>query len=388
VSQVEVADLLREVVATGELKASPEQWQVVNALLNCRTAALGGHLYKCQECSKEQPRYNSCRNRHCPKCQGQATAEWLDARAEELLDVDYFHLVFTIPHGLNGIVLQNKRVVLNILFQAVSRTLADVAKKRLGGKLGFMSVLHTWGQKVEAHFHLHCVIPGVVLKPDGSAEKIDSNYLLPQRVLSIVFRAVFCKMLEKAYSELSFEGQQCHLRERVNFEALLQEIRQKDWVVYAKKPFAEARAVFCYLSRYTHRVAISNSRILSSAGGRTTFTHKDYADNSRRKTMTLETTEFIRRFLLHVLPKQFIRIRYCGFLAPGVRTKALARLKAQFGPKPQNSLSPASKPELRCSQCGKQALVYIAQIPRRVVAFAQPQLKNRSPKTKQLPLVA
>jgi len=204
----ELADVFREVVDSAQLKATKEQWKVANAIINCRTEALGGHLYKCNDCSFEQPRYNSCRNRHCPKCQQGATSKWLEKRASELLPVPYFHVVFTIPHELNGIALQNKKVFYNLMFKAVSETLRDVSKRRYKGKIGYFAILHTWGQKLEAHPHIHCVMPGVVLRDDETIEKASENYFLPYKILTTVFRAVFLKLLEKNYDKFSFQGEQ------------------------------------------------------------------------------------------------------------------------------------------------------------------------------------
>ena len=195
---LEIAQIMRDVLDSKELKASKQQWKVINAIIECRTAKLGGHLYKCTECGTEQPRYNSCRNRHCPKCQGSNSAKWLNDREKELLPTPYFHSVFTIPHELNPLVLQNKKLMLNILFKSVSKTLQDVAKTNLGGKIGFFSILHTWGQKLEFHPHIHCVIPGVVIKDNGLIERTRDNYFLPKNVLSTVFRAIFIKDLVKA----------------------------------------------------------------------------------------------------------------------------------------------------------------------------------------------
>jgi len=240
---IELAEIMREAAESGTLKASKEQWEVVNAIINCRTASLGGHLYRCGDCGEEQPRYNSCRNRHCPKCQGGDIAKWLEKRQEELLPVPYFHVVFTIPHELNGFVLQNKRLMLNLLFQAVSKTLKEVSKRRLGGEIGFFAVLHTWGQLLELHPHIHCVIPGVIIKADGTAEKMSEKYFLPQRILSTVFRAIFCKMFKKAQKKLALHGQQKEFTEKAKVDKLMQKLFSKDWVVYAKEPFAGPQAV-------------------------------------------------------------------------------------------------------------------------------------------------
>ena len=362
-SKTEIADIFRSVLQNGEIKASPEQWKVVNAIINCRTASLGGHIYKCQDCSKEVPVYNSCRNRHCPKCKGEVSARWLEARTAELLPVPYFHLVFTIPHELNGLVLQNKNVLLNILFQSASKALNDVAKKRLEGKIGFFSVLHTWGQKLDFHPHIHCVVPGVILKRDNSIVKTKENYLLPKNVLSLVFRAAFIKSLVKAYKshKLKFYGDELKLASASSFFRLIKAVRDKRWIVYAKKPFAGPETVLKYLARYTHRVAISNSRIIKSENNSTSFYYKDYSKNNKKMTFTLTNAEFVRRFLLHTLPHQFVRIRHSGFLANGKRTKVILLIintLGRFIAKNINSASDAFLPV--CKSCGSFKIIKIS----------------------------
>lgn len=379
-SSVEMADIFREVVS--QLKASKAQWKVINDIMNCRTSVLGGHMYQCQDCGKEQPRYNSCRNRHCPKCQGQASARWLEARRKELLSVQYFHLVFTIPHELNGLILQNQEVLLNILLRASAKALTDVGKTRLKGELGFFSVLHTWGQKLEAHPHIHCVVPGAIIKRDGRVKRTEENYLLPKNVLSPVFKAIFIKELVRAYKKhkLKFFGEQAHLVSSNAFFRLIKLINAKHWIVYAKKPFAGPQTVLKYLARYTHKIAISNSRIIKAKNGCVTFSYKDYADEQINKNCTLKTTEFVRRFLLHVLPHQFVRIRHFGFLANGKRTKALAQLKYLLGQ--AVSLLAEARKFAPCPHCGSDKIVRIFQL---IPSFAFGSLAHR---TKTLPLVA
>ena len=381
-SKVEIADLFREVIDGGALKATKEQWKVANDIMNCRTAFLGGHMYFCAACNKEHPRYNSCRNRHCPKCQGEASARWLNARTKELLPVPYFHLVFTIPHELNGLMLQNKAVVLNILFRSVNKALNDLVKTRLKGEIGFFSVLHTWGQKLEAHPHIHCVIPGVIIKKDGSIELTEDNYLLPKNVISPVFRAIFIKSLVRAYksNKLKFHGKELNLASANAFFKLIKLIKSKHWLVYAKKPFAGPEVVLKYLARYTHKVAISNSRIIKAENASVTFLYKDYSKNNEERSCTLETTEFLRRFLLHVLPHQFVRIRHCGFLANGKRAKALARLRLALNRSIPNSLSKSTLPT--CPHCGSDKIIRRFEI---VPSYKTGSLAHRK---KTLPLVA
>lgn len=358
---MELAELLRAAILQRKVHASWEQWKVINDLINCRTQVLGGHLYECTSCGAAQPQYNSCRNRHCPKCQGAEIAEWLSNRADELLDVPYFHLVFTVPHEFNTLILQNKAVVLDVLFKAVAKSLKDVTRRALGGKIGFFSVLHTWGGKLDLHPHIHCVIPGVVLKPDGIAERTRQNYFVSRKKLAIVFRAVFLKLLRKAFTagKLSLrpgEDEQC-------FIALLLRCASAEWIVYAKRPFAGPQVVLKYLSRYTHRVAISNGRIKDFRNDRVVFSYRDRTrgKGNKKTTCSLELAEFVRRFLLHVLPKQFVRIRYYGFLANGKRAKALSKLKVTFG-QTSAAIAAESRPP-KCSCCGSSTLRHLRELP-------------------------
>jgi len=381
----ELADIFCEAIASNALSASLEQWKVINAVINCRTSALGGHLYQCGDCGKEQPRYNSCRNRHCTKCQGGKTAKWLEERSKELLPVPYFHVVFTLPHELNAIVLQNKRICYDLLFNAVSQTLQTIAKDRFGGKLGFFGILHTWGQQVEVHNHIHCVIPGIVIKDDGTSEKLSEKYFLPQKVLSKVFRGTFSKLIVNEHRYLEFHGEQAKLQNHADFKAHLQWVNRKDWVVYAKKPFSGPCTVLKYLARYTHRVAISNSRIVKCENGKVTFTYKDYSDNAQRKEKTFTTKEFCRRFLLHVLPKQFIRIRHFGFLANPVRRKNISKLRDSLEAIEQQVSAPEPP---KCSYCGGRRLTYISEIEKTIFLYRRPHQKHLKPKIKELPLVA
>lgn len=381
-SKVELSEILKAEIERGGLRASKDEWKVVNAIINCRTAALGGHMYKCSDCGKEHARYNSCRNRHCPKCQGASSAKWLEARSKEMLPAPYFHLVFTMPHELNGVVLQNKEVLLNILFRSVSKAMTDVAKRQLGGQVGFFSVLHTWGQKLDLHPHIHCVVPGVVIKKDGTTERSSDNYLLPKNVLAPVFRAIFIRALVKAYrtNKLKFYGEQAPLAMAVKFFELIKKLKNKHWLVYAKKPFAGPNVVLKYLARYTHRVGISNSRILSTENGNVAFAYKDYADNHEVKTCKLKSSEFIRRFLQHTLPNQFVRIRHCGFLANGSRTKVIARIRKVLNIQTLKPTAPSFPPT--CPHCGSEKIVKAFEI-LSILSFS-----SRANSTKILPLVA
>jgi hypothetical protein len=303
--------------------------RVLNAVAACRTAALGGHLEVCDRCGHDQPVYNSCRNRHCPKCQAAARVEWLEAQRKDLLPVEYFHVVFTLPESLAPLVFQNKWLLYDLLFRAASETLLEVAAtpRYLGAKIGFLAVLHTWGQNLMHHPHLHCVVPGGGLSPDHSRWILcRPGFFLPVRVLSRLFRGKFLAYLRAAYraGELNFRGELQALGTASGFEQLIAKAFQTDWVVHAKPPFGGPEQVLKYLARYTHRVAISNDRLLDISNGQVTFRWKDYAGGSRIRTMTVSAVEFLRRFLLHVLPRGFVRIRHYGLLANRCRVEMLA----------------------------------------------------------------
>jgi hypothetical protein len=330
----EVADVVRNhskefVEKYGHLLDS-EHLRVLHAIENCRTAILGGNMNACDRCGHRVNSYNSCRNRHCPKCQGSAREKWLADRTAELLPVPYFHVVFTLPHLLAPLALQNKRILYGILFQAVAGTLLEVAAdpKHLRADIGFLTVLHTWGQNLSHHPHIHCVVPGGGLSSDrshwvGSGDR----FLLPIGVLSRVFRGKFLAFLRKAVRQgkLQFHGALTELATRRGFSRLLKKAYGCEWVVYTKPPFGLPEQVLRYLARYTHRVAISNHRIVSIADGQVTFLWKDYAHGNKQKKMTVAATEFLRRFFQHVLPKGFVRIRHFGFLANRQR-KALLEI--------------------------------------------------------------
>lgn len=302
------------------------------AIERCRTAALGGHVECCGDCGHQRIAYNSCRNRNCPKCQGLARAQWLADRQAELLDVPYFHVVFTVPEAVATVAFQNQTVVYDVLFRAVSETLRRIAAdpRHLGAEIGFLAVLHTWGQNLLHHPHLHCLVPGGGIAPDGRRWiSCRPGFFLPVRVLSRMFRGLFLHYLEKAFAagELNFFSAHRHLQEPAAFRRHLAPAYANEWVVYAKRPFAGPAQVLDYVGRYTHRVAISNNRLVSLDGGEVRFRWKDYRDGNRQKTMTLEGGEFIRRFLIHVLPDGFHRIRYYGFLGNSHRARKLARCR-------------------------------------------------------------
>lgn len=335
--KLEVADIVRRYGdryrAEHETSLSSAQRRVMRAIAACRTAALGGHLDACDSCGQQQISYNSCRNRHCPKCQSLARAAWIEQRQAELLDCSYFHIVFTLPEEIAAIAYQNKAVVYNLLFAATADTLLTIAAdpKHLGAEIGFFAVLHTWGQSLTHHPHLHCVVPGGGLSADGERwVACRPGFFLPVRVLSRFFRRRFLELLDRAFErgELEFFSALQALRVPEAFRRYLQPLRQKEWVVYAKAPFAGPQQVLEYVGRYTHRVAISNNRLLDIEDGNVTFRWKDYRDGDAQKTMTLTAKEFIRRFLLHVLPSGFHRIRYYGFLGNRHREEKLAQCRA------------------------------------------------------------
>jgi len=301
----------------------------MRAIEVCRTAALGGRVEQCDRCGHRTITYRSCRDRHCPKCQSLARAKWLEDHRAQLLPVQYFHVVFTVAAQVASIALQNKKVVYNILFRAVSETLRRIAvdPKHLGAEIGFLAVLHTWGQNLQHHPHIHCVVPGGGLSPDGRRWVHSRNgFFLPVRVLSRLFRGLFLSYLQQAFDagKLGFHGRLADLSNPEAFKGLLKSCRKTKWVVYSKPPFGGPAQVLDYLGRYTHRVAISNDRLLGLENGEVTFRYKDYKDGNAQKTMILEADEFIRRFLLHVLPSGFVRIRHYGFLANRVRATKLA----------------------------------------------------------------
>jgi hypothetical protein len=345
------------------------QLKVMSAIEACRTAQLGGHVERCEDCDHVRIAYNSCRNRHCPKCQGAAAQRWLEARQAELLPLAYYHVVFTLPAQIGDIAFHNKAVVYDILFKAASETLLTIAAdpKHLGARIGLTAVLHTWGSALTHHPHVHCIVPGGGLSPDGQSwVSCRPRFFLPVRVLSRLFRRLFLDRLAEAHAEqrLVFFGDLAGLADRAAFTARLAPLRRAEWVVYAKRPFAGPEAVLAYLARYTHRVAISSSRLVSYDEAAVTFRWKDYrADGqARRKLMTLAPGEFIRRFLIHVLPTGFHRIRHYGLFANTARAANLARARALLlaQPSPASpSVEPdtAAKTPIACPCCGGRMIL-------------------------------
>lgn len=334
----EVADIFRDYRHLLPQTLFSGAAKVVRDIIDCRTRKLGGHVRTCADCGEEEISYNSCRNRHCPKCQFLARAEWVEARIDELLPVEYFHVVFTLPHELNALILQNKETLYKLLFDASSATIKDVAKTRIKGEPGFIAVLHTWDQKLLDHPHIHMIVPGGGLKvnDEGNDEWVSCRrgFLLPLAVLSKVYRGKFLSKLESLHGQLKFEGQLTGLRDVRRFKKLLQTTARKDWVVYAKPPFAGPEKVIHYLGNYTHRVAVSNHRIIKYDGDNVHFRYRDSARQNQRKVMSLNVQEFMRRFLLHVLPRRFVRIRHYGFLGNRSRKENIARLKSILIPTP------------------------------------------------------
>jgi hypothetical protein len=331
-STIDLAGVIKEGLSAYIAKyGSPiaKQWKVINNIAHCRTSALGGRIYKCDSCSTTTIMYNSCRDRHCPKCQGVARAVWVQKRVNELLPVGYFHVVFTIPDSFNSFALRNKKRVYDILFQAVSETLLELGadSKWLGAQIGTICVLHTWGQNLMDHPHVHCIIPGGGIKNDKNEWKYFSDtFLIPDKVMAKLFKGkfldYFCKAVESEQIEL--HGTLKQYTTPSHFKAFKKEQYRKEWVVYTKAPFDTAEKVIKYLGRYTNRIAISDHRIISLQDGKVSFWWKDYKDNKKQKIMTLDIVEFIRRFLLHVLPEQYVRIRYFGILSNSNKTEKLA----------------------------------------------------------------
>jgi hypothetical protein len=385
-STLEVADVFRrfgpvyrqahaDSLCRGQLRA-------MSAIELCRTAALGGHVEQCDACGHQRITYNSCRNRHCPKCQSLARAQWLEERQAELLNgVEYFHVVFTVPEAIAAIAYQNKKALYDILFHASAETLRTIAAdpQHLGAEIGFISILHTWGQTLLHHPHVHCVVPGGGISPDGEHWiACRPGFFLPVRVLSRLFRRLFLEQLHQAFraGELHFYSQLEPLRDARAFSAYLTPAANVEWVVYAKPPFGGAQHVLAYLGRYTHRVAISNNRLLSMQDGQITFLWKDYKQGASKKTMTLTAEEFIRRFLLHILPHGLQHIRHYGFLANRYRDTKLAICRQLLRTPPPAAAQSSDKEDYRdcyerltgkslrdCPLCGKGHMVCVEIFP-------------------------
>jgi putative transposase/transposase-like zinc-binding protein len=367
---VEVADIIRvagdSFIDRNRAHLAWPQLKVLRAIRDCRTAALGGHLDRCSRCGHQAISYNSCRNRHCPKCQTNARQQWLAKRAEDLLDVPYFHVVFTLPHDLSALALQNKKAFYDLLFRVSAETLIEVAAdpKHLGARIGFLSVLHTWGQNLQHHPHVHCVVPAGGIAPDHTHWVHPSTgFFLPVRVLSQVFRGKFVAGLKSLFRKhgLSFHGSLRSLADSKPFRCFLRQLFRKDWVVYAKRPFGGPRHVLHYLAQYTHRVAISNHRLIAFQDGQVTFRWKDYAHGRKKRAMTVTADEFLRRFLLHVLPRAFVRIRHFGFLTNRNRAALvpLCQRLLREAPRERSPTLDLTRPsaEWLCPMCAEPMIV-------------------------------
>jgi hypothetical protein len=381
-----VADIIREALPDYTAQhGTPHRaaCSAIRAITACRTPAMGGTTYACDGCGQTLPRYHSCRNRNCPTCQTTRRMQWVQARTAELLPVGYFHVVFTIPAQLNAFALRNQAAFYRIMFAAVSQTLLSLAadRNRLGAQLGFFAVLHTWGQNLLDHPHIHCVVPGGGINDKGRWVPARQDYLLPVAVMSGLFRGKFMAAFTDAVKsgDIALHGSLAQYQDSGQYEKLLSALYGTNWVVYCKAPFGSAQAVVKYLGRYTHRVAISNQRILSIDQGAVQFSYKDYADASTRKIMTLSAVEFLRRFLMHVLPAGFVRIRYFGFLANRNRKGSFTQCLLFFGKKPPERTEPQPSAEPRwvqlvkkltgrdptlCPFCSTGHLVAVALIPR------------------------
>ena len=364
--------------AAADLRLAPHQWKTLRALAKCRTSALGGQAFYCPHCRREHVVAHSCRNRHCPHCQGAAAVDWLAQQAQTLLPVPYFHLVFTLPHTLNALIRQNRAALFKRLFDAASQTLLEFGAQRLAAQLGISAVLHTWSQTLGDHYHLHCIVTGGGVAHDGSRwVGTAPHYLFAVRALSRKFRGKYLAGVKELYAagKLEFHGELQATAAPAKFAALVREAAQPEWVVYAKRPFAGPEQVLAYLSCYTHRVALSPRRLLAADETSVTFAYKDYADGSRPKTMTLGTAEFVRRFALHVLPERFVKIRHYGLLGNRQKQTRLARARALLAvaplplpiePQPRPELLRAPLPALACCPfCQRPGLVKVREVPPR-----------------------
>ena len=365
VGQPGLAAVLRAGINSSPPALPRHHWRILKALLACRTPALGGHRYLCLKCGHSHFVPHSCRNRHCPLCQGAAARDWLTKQEAALLPVPYFHLVFTLPHVLNPLIQQNQQALYTLLFRTVAHTLLEFGQNRFGVQLGITAVLHTWSQTLLDHYHLHCIVTGGGLSADGSKwVNTPPHYLFAVRALSEVIRGKFCAGLQQLYGDggLQFHGKLAALGQPKAYQQLLRQAAGQKWVVYAKRPFAGPRQVLAYLSRYTHRVALSPRRLLAldPQTRKVTFAWKDYADGSKRKTMCLDVGEFVRRFCLHLLPERFVKIRHFGFLSNRRRKVRVAQARALLG-----NIAPASPPAtpsepLRvCPHCGSSCLLLV-----------------------------
>lgn len=390
-SRLELADILRRFGPSyGQTHSvSPFEQRIIDDLMACRTASLGGHTERCSQCGFERQAYNSCRNRHCPKCQTVTKIRWVEARRAELLPTPYFHTVFTLPHALNPLVLANKRPLLGLLFRSASETLLDFGRRRLGGQLGAMMVLHTWDQLLKPHVHLHALVPGGALADEGQTwNPTHPKFLFPVKALSTVFRAKYLDALSRLYAEqeLRLTETTVAMEAPTTFDAFVKGLRRKQWIVYAKPPFGGPEQTLDYLGRYTHRVAISNHRLLEIQGDQIRFTFRNRRQGGRVTVAQLEAHTFIKRFLCHVLPSGFVRIRHYGLLANRSKARHLPLCRQALGqvdslpPEPQSLVQCMQRwtgiDITRCPACGHQPL---ERIPLPAALGAK---RNRDPPTR------
>lgn len=378
-ARLQLADVLRAALSASAARPPlpAHHWKTLNALLACHTPALGGHLYRCADCGNDHFIAHSCRNRHCPSCQRTGAEAWLDKQSANLLPVPYFHLVFTLPHSLNPLIRQNQRALYKLLFDSASATLLEFGRRTLKAQIGMTAVLHTWSQTLLDHYHLHCIVTGGGLSFENQRWKSTSeHYLFAVRALSKMFRAKFRDGVKQLYhaGKLQFHGALARLAKPNEFARLVSDATAKPWVVYSKKPFAGPQAVLAYLSRYTHRVAIGNGRLLAldRPASTVTFSYKDYADQSRRKPMELPLSEFLRRFSLHILPERFVKIRHYGLLGNRNRAEKIAAARARLAvgsSRPERLLCASralreNPPPLVCPRCGAKNLIFIERLRR------------------------
>lgn len=351
-AKVELADVIKSVwdkPEVGEVKVNPWQLRTLRAIRDCRTSALGGHIDGCSSCGHLQISYNSCRNRHCPKCQGEKREEWINKRSGELLPVKYFHVVFTLPDSINQLALHSPKEIYDLLFKCAWQSIEDFSKdqKWVGGKMGMIGVLHTWGQNLSLHPHLHCIVPGIGIDKNGNFRKLkpNSKILFPVKAMSKVFRGKFCHELKKQFPE--------------EYKPLADALYKQSWVVFAKEPFGGPEQVIEYLGRYTHKIAISNSRILSLQNGKVRFRYKDYRDESKNKVMELEAGEIVRRFAQHILPKGFVRIRHYGILSSTWKRGKLSELQENMNFVPE--VKPIATKKGQCPCCKQYTLQILCE---------------------------
>ena len=373
-----LGQILRGVIEPGcapSLRLSPDHWSVLRVLASCRTSALGGQVFYCPACQREHFVAHSCRNRHCPQCQGARALDWLEQQETARLPIPYFHLVFTLPHVLNPLIRQNRRALFNLLLAAASQTLLEFGRQRLKAQIGISAILHTWSQTLLDHYHVHGIVSGGGLALDGSGwVNTPDYYLFPVKALSRMFRGKFLAGLKELAEEakLEFHGQLQPLAQAAELARWLRSAANENWVVYAKRPFAGPQQVLKYLSNYTHRVAISNRRLLRADADTVTFAYKDYADGARRKIMTLALAEFVRRFCLHLLPARFVKIRHYGLLGNRQRHERLQRARSLLGVsgptpvmelEPPHPSTPPTSTRACCPFCHQPTLVLLRQVP-------------------------